>query len=251
MISASGWATATLRAFASASRHAVAAGASSASGASSVSRRDGDERDAEAFQQHAAIARRRREHEAPPPAGTGGAGLVLTVVFAGIFDRIRRSRYYPTFLLDWPGRVACAKPGCRRVARTEAGMAGQQESSGRRGGKFDAFDLALRRASVGRRRGCRVRWREWSIGWPRKAVPRRSRGGSSGPPTLWADLRWKISLDGAYRSNASAACSRSPGPSRSARRCCWRATSASSRCSTTRTTSTRSCWRTRRWMRRR
>jgi uncharacterized protein len=64
---------------------------------------------------------------------------------AGIFDRIWQSRYYPTFFIGRPGRVGTAR---RSAGATEGGMAGRQESAGRRSGKFDAFDLALRRASV-------------------------------------------------------------------------------------------------------
>src|SRR5262245_30959858 len=69
-----------------------------------------------------------------PPAGWAAAGLAI--VFSGIFDTSRVSRYYPTFSSHrrcWSGGVG-----------TETAMTRRGCAAPRRDGAFDAFGLEAR-----------------------------------------------------------------------------------------------------------
>ena len=130
------------RALASASRNAVAAGVSSGSAVSSVSGRDGDEGKPEPLEQHLPIARRRRQHERPRAAAPRRWTSGLAVVFADIFDRIARTRYYPTFFV---GRRAQPQSRTERQAASGGrhGRAAEIGGTAPRG-SFDAFEVAAR-----------------------------------------------------------------------------------------------------------
>ena len=208
---------------------------------------DRDEGDAQPLQQHPTVARRRGQNDAPGRRPGPAASGVLTVVFADIFDRILAIALLSN-VFHWPARPRWR---CATVGGRDGGRHGRAAGIGRSSRRLvRCLRPGAARASVvgaaGRRVSAASR-RSAGRGWRYRGG---LAGGSSEPRTFWADRRWKSASTESYRSYASAACSRFPGPSRNARWCCWHTTSASSRLSTTRTRNTRSCWRTGRLRRR-
>ena len=198
-------------------------------------RRHGDEGQAEALEQHPPIARRRGEHEPPARRRRAAGGCVLTVVFAGIFDRIAANALLSN-VFDRRARQGNGK----RLGRCGRHGGGHDRAAGRQsdGTARRRIRRVRSRAPAGDDRGHRGRRLDAARGGP---AGRRTAGGA-------AEVSWRITGttdalgapgagNRARRQRAAGMpalpAGRLPGPWRRTRRCCWRATSASSRCSTT------------------